>query len=125
MLTVVGSAAAAVALGAALKATGVVTPLGAEFLIPVAHDGPWRWDRCETPDNFREFRWEISVRSRDAEYQFGFSMFKFPGSKEGAGDLAELLKAGQASLWRLDSDGAGCLVEGASVCDGGRRRHRG
>jgi hypothetical protein len=115
VFALVGSAATAVALGAALQATGVVTPLGAEFLIPVAHDGPWRWARSETPDNVREFRWEISVKSRDAEYQFGFSMFKFPGSKEGAGNLAELLKAGQASMWRIVSDGAGSLVEGAKV----------
>jgi hypothetical protein len=115
VLTLVGSAAAAVALGAELQATGVVTPLVAEFLIPVAHEGPWRWARAHTPDNALEFRWELSVMSRDAEYQFGFSMFKFPGSKEGAGNLDELLKAGQASLWRIASDGGGSLVQGAKV----------
>jgi hypothetical protein len=98
-----------------LQSTGVVTALAAEFSIPVAHEGPWRWDRSETPDNALEFRWEVSVKSKDEEYQFGFSLFKFPGSKEGAGNLDELLKAGQASLWKIGSDGGGSLVQGASV----------
>ena len=93
----------------------MVTALVAEFFIPVAHEGPWRWARAETSDNALEFRWEISLKSRDAEYQFGFSMFKFPGSKERAGNLAELLKAGQASLWRIASHGGGSLVAGAKV----------
>jgi hypothetical protein len=115
VLALVGSAAAAIAVGAELQPTGVVTALVAEFSIPVVHEGPWRWARANTPDNNLEFRWELSVKGRDAEYQFGFSLFKYPGSKEGAGDLADLLKAGQASLWKIASDGGGSLVPGAIV----------
>src|SRR4249920_980473 len=91
VLALVGSAAAGIVLGADLQSTGVVTALAVEFSIPVAHEGPWRWDRSETPDNALEFRWEVSVESKDEEYQFGFSLFKFPGSKEGTGNLEELL----------------------------------
>ena len=114
-LTLVGSATAAVAVGAELQATGVVTPLGAEFSIPAAHEGPWRWARTTTLENALEYRWEVSVKNRAGEYQFGFSFYKFPESKEGVGTLSALLNAGQASLWKLESDGGASLVENARV----------
>jgi hypothetical protein len=119
----VGSAAAAIAFGAELRSTGVVTGQVAEFSIPVAHEGPWRWARAKTDDNVLEFAWEVSVKSSDGEYHFGFSLFKFPGAAEGAGNLGALLKAGQASLWKIEPDGGGSLVEGAMVsatADAGR-----
>ena len=123
VLTLVASAAAAIAFGAELRPTGVVTGLVAEFSIPVAHEEQWRWARARTSDNVLEFSWELSIKSSDGEYQFGFSLFKFPGVTEGAGNLDELLKAGQASLWKIGPDGAGSLVEGAMVsatADAGR-----
>ena len=113
-LTLVGSAAAAVAVGAELQATGVVTPRGAEFSFPAAHEGPWRWARTTTLDNALEFRWEVGLKNSAGEYQFGYSFHKFPGSKEGVGSLSALLNAGQASLWKLDSGGAS-LVKSARV----------
>jgi hypothetical protein len=119
----VGSAAAAIAFGAELRSTGVVTGQVAEFSIPVADEGPWRWARTKTDDNVLEFAWEVSVKSSDGEYHFGFSLFKFPGTAEGAGNLDELLRAGQASLWKIGPDGGGSLVEGAmvsSTADAGR-----
>ena len=119
----VGSAAAAIAFGAELRSTGVVTGQVAEFSIPVAHEGLWRWARAETGDNVLEFTWELGVKKSDGEYQFGFSLFKFPGAVEGTGNLDELLRAGQASLWKIGPDGGGSLVEGAmvsSTADAGR-----
>ncbi len=115
ILALAGSAAAAIAFGAELRSTGVVTGLVAEFSIPVAHEGPWRWARAKTRDNVLEFTWDVSVKGSDGEYQFGFSLFKFPGTAEGAGNLDELLRAGQASLWKMGPDGGGALVEGAMV----------
>ena len=123
ILALVGSAAAASAFGAELRYTGVVTGQVAEFSIPVAHEGPWRWARAKTGDNVLEFTWELGVKKSDGEYQFGFSLFKFPGTVEGAGNLDELLRAGQASLWKIGQDGGGTLVEGAMVsatADAGR-----
>ena len=105
----------AVAVGAEPQATGVVTALLAEFSIPAAHEGPWRWARATTPENALEFRWEISVKNRVGEYLFGFSFYKFPGSKEGGGNLSALLNAGQASLWKIESDGGASVVESANV----------
>ena len=62
-----------------------------------------------------EYEWQLDVKSKGEEYQFGFSFYKFPGSKERTGSLAELLKAGQASLWKMSPEGAGSAVEGARV----------
>ena len=115
-LTLIGSATAAVAVGAELQATGVVTPRGAEFSFPAAHEGPWRWARTTTLENDLEFGWEVSVKNRTGDYQFGFSFYKFPESKEEVGNLSALLNAGQASLWKLESDGrAFSLVKSARV----------
>jgi hypothetical protein len=99
---------------AGTQPTAVVTPRSAEFSIPVPHEGSWRWYRTTTPDNDLEYRWLIGVSSRGVEYELGFSLYKFPGSAEGVGDLAQLLKVGQASLWRRSPDG-GSLVAGATV----------
>ena len=97
------------------QATGVVTARSAEFSIPVTHNGLWRWNRTQTPDNDLEYRWQVAVSSQGVEYEFGFSLFKFPGSAEGVGDLAQLLKVGQASLWRRRPSDGGSLVTGAGV----------
>jgi hypothetical protein len=93
--------------------TAVVTARSAEFFIPVAHDGLWRWYRTTTPDNDLEYCWQIGVSSRGVEYELGFYLFKFPRSAEGVGDLAQLLKAGQGSLWRRHPADGGSVVTGA------------
>jgi hypothetical protein len=96
--------------------TAVVTARSAEFFIPVTHDRQWRWYRTTTPDNDLEYCWQVGVSSGGVEYELGFYLFKFPGSAEGVGDLAQLLKAGQASLWRRrDPDDGGSVVTGAGV----------
>ena len=123
ILALVGSAAAAIAFGPEPRSPVVVTGQVAEFSIPVTHEGPWRWARAKTLDNVLEFMWDLSVKSSDGEYQFGFSLFKFPGTAEGAGNLDELLRAGQASLWKIGPDGGGSLVGGTMVsatADAGR-----
>jgi len=114
---------ASAALDTQLPPTGVVTARVAEFSIPVAHNGPWRWDQTTTPDDYKEYGWEISVKSGSEEYEFGFSLFKLPGAKERVGDLARLLKAGQASLWKKEPSGGASVVPGArvSVSAGARR----
>ena len=52
---------------------------------------------------------------QDGEYQFGFSLFKYPGRKEETGSLKALLIAGQASLWKVDPDGGASMLRDANV----------
>ena len=101
--------------GAEPHATIEVSSRTAEFSFPVPRQKMWRWARAETTDNALEYRWEIVVRSGVGEYQFGFSLFKYPGSKEETGSLGALLNAGQASLWKLQPDGSGSLIKEAKV----------
>ena len=112
ILSVVPSAASH---GAELNSTIEVSSRTAEFSFPVARQQAWRWARAETADNALEYRWEIGIRSGGGEYQFGFSLFKYPGSKEETGSLGALLNAGQASLWKLQADGSGSLIKEAKV----------
>ena len=95
--------------------TAAVQAQVAEFSIPVANTRKWRWARRETADNTLEYRWEVGVTSGAESYRFGFSLFKFPGKKEGAGSLRHLLKAGQASVWRMERTGGGLVVREARV----------
>jgi hypothetical protein len=100
---------------AASSPSGLVTPACAEFSIPVSRGQRWHWARPTTRANASEFRWEIGVTTVYGEFQFGFSSFKYPGAKQGSGDLADLLKEGQASVWKRDPRGGLVLVRDASV----------
>jgi len=102
-------------LGAALKPVVVVTASSAEFSFPVPHQDSWHWGRSNTPENALEYRWELCVRGRGGEYQFGFSLYRFPKAKENGGSLEALLKAGQASIWKLEPDGGASVVADATV----------
>jgi len=107
--------AATPSLSAALKPVVVVTANSAEFSFPVPHQDLWRWGRAKTPENALEYRWELNVRGRGGEYQFGFSLYRFPKSKEETGSLGALLKEGQASIWKLEPDGGASVVADATV----------
>ena len=93
-------------------ASGVVSSTVAEFAIPVGDPGvgAWRWKRAETRDDGLEYRWGVRVTTGGQEYEFGFSLFKFPGAAEGSGSLEDLLRAGQASLWKLAPGRSGGTV---------------
>jgi hypothetical protein len=95
---------------------GVVSAVAAEFVLPIpAPDGEWAWCHTTTPDNVLEYRWMIRVGGADSEYEFGFSLFKFPGCREAHGSLDDLLAAGQANVWKLHADGGASVVDGAQV----------
>ena len=100
---------------AAASPSGVVTPTCAEFSIPVPRGQRWHWARPTTKPNASEFRWEIGVTTVYGEFQFGFASFKYPGAKEGSGDLADLLKEGQASVWKREPTVGAVVVREASV----------
>ena len=66
----------------------------------------------------REYTWQVSVKNGDATYEFGYSLFKKPGSHTQSGDLAALIKAGQESLWQVYKNGprrTGGVIRDAGV----------
>ena len=99
------------------KTTGTVAPNLAEFKIPFEKpaDGMWSWNRAETSDNDCEYMWQVAVPSRSGRYSFGFYLYKAPGSKPARGELQDLFKAGQASVFKEDAQGRGDLIDDAKV----------
>ena len=99
------------------KTIGFVAPNLVEFRIPLEQpaSATWNWNRAETPDNDGEYTWQVAVPNADGRYSFGFYLYKLPGSKSAHGDLQALLKAGQTSVFREDSEGRGNEIQKAFV----------
>lgn len=99
------------------KTVGTVAPNLVEFKIPLEQtaDATWNWNRAETHDNDGEYTWQVAVPNTGGRYSFGFYLYKLPGSKPAHGDLSALLKAGQMSVFREDSEGRGNEIQNASV----------
>ena len=99
------------------KSTGTVTASTAEFRIPLQQQANqvWTWNRADTPDNDNEYSWTVTAKGEAAQYSFGFYLYKFPGSHESQGQLKDLLKAGQNSVFKEDSEGRGAMLPGAKV----------
>jgi hypothetical protein len=99
------------------KSTGIVTSSTAEFRIPLTHptSGVWTWYRAMTDDNALEYSWEVSVGDGGGSHDFGFYLYKFPGSHEKQGQLQELLRAGQMSAFQSSAEGQGRILPDAKV----------
>lgn len=99
------------------KSTGAVTATAAEFKIPLQRpaNGVWIWNRADTPDNAGEYSWTVTAKNGSAQYSFGFYLYKFPGSREARGQVQDLLKAGQASVFKEDAEGRGEMLRDAKV----------
>jgi hypothetical protein len=99
------------------KSTGIVTSSTAEFRIPLTRptSGVWTWYRPATQDNALEYSWEVSVSNGVGSYEFGFYLYKFPGSNEKQGQLQELLRAGQMSAFESSAEGQGKILPDAKV----------
>ncbi len=97
--------------------TGAVTATTAEFKIPIQQpaDGVWIWNRADTPDNASEYSWTITAKNGTAQYSFGFYLYKYPGSREARGQIQDLLKTGQASVFKEDAEGRGQMLPDAKV----------
>ena len=80
--------------------TAVVKADEAQFTLPVPQRPEWKWRRPETRDNAQEYRMDVSVKSGEIDYTFGFYLWKRAGSKPGTGSFSELLKAGQKERLR-------------------------
>jgi hypothetical protein len=90
----------------------------AKFIIPVGRKDQWEWFLDTTRDNLREYTWQVSVKNGEETYEFGYSLFKRPGSQPQSGDLAALIKAGQESLWHVYKNGprrSGGIIRNAGV----------
>ena len=98
-------------------ATGTVTATNAEFRIPFQQPtgGVWTWNRADTPDNASEYTWTVTAKNGNAQYSFGFYLHKYPGSREGRGQIQDLLRAGQASVFKEDAEGRGEMLPDARV----------
>lgn len=99
------------------KPIGTVTATAAEFKIPLQRpaNGVWIWNRTGTPENAGEYSWTVTAKSGTGQYSFGFYLYKFPGSHETRGQVQDLLKAGQTSVFKVDAEGQGELLPDAKV----------
>ncbi|WP_348264501.1 hypothetical protein P8935_08190 [Telmatobacter sp. DSM 110680] len=99
------------------KTVGTVSPNLVEFRIPLEQpaNATWDWNRAETPDNDGEYTWQVAVSNGSSRYAFGFYLYKLPGSKPAHGDLHALFKAGQASVFKENTEGSGDMVQNAKV----------
>jgi hypothetical protein len=99
------------------KSMGTVTPTAAEFKIPLQPpaNAVWTWNRADTPDNAGEYSWTVTAKNGTAQYSFGFYLYKLPGSREARGQIQDLLKAGQASVFKEDAEGRGEILPDATV----------
>jgi hypothetical protein len=93
----------------------------ASFIFPISGAGPYRWFQSTTDDNEREYTWELSLSTTNANYNFGVYLFKFPASTPQEGTLKKLIKIAQYSVWsRGENDNLKViedLVIDASVID--------
>jgi hypothetical protein len=100
-----------------IKSSGIVTSSSAEFRIPLTRPTPgvWTWYAAATKDNALEYSWEMSVGNGGGSYDFGFYLYKFPGSHETHGRLEDLLLAGQMSAWESNVEGQGKILREAKI----------
>ena len=96
---------------------GTVTTNTAEFRIPLERpaNGLWIWNRADTPDNANEYSWTVTATNGSAQYSFGFFLYKSPESHEAQGQVQDLLKAGQSSVFKEDAEGRGGMLPNAKV----------
>jgi hypothetical protein len=107
----------AVALGSSVAAAQdahvTVTPTAVRVVVPVEWSA-FRWNVPATPDDALEYEWQVAVTNGDRHYEFGFSLFKRAEARPRTGDLADLLRAGQATAWQL-TDTGGVALSGWDV----------
>ncbi len=85
--------------------SAIVNNAEARFVFPLPPQPEWHWFQEATPDNQQEYMWQIRVKNGNVTYEFGYSLFKYPGRRPQKGDLGALLKAGQATLWEVERQG--------------------
>ena len=108
---------AAQRVGTAGQPTATVSATDARLVIPVARAARWQWYRSTTPQDYREYAWEFVVAAPFGEgaartYRFGSYLFKPTGATPASGALADLLAAGQATVWEPTASGGSAAAWG-------------
>lgn len=88
-----------------LKWVANVSDAEASFTFPSTRREQWSWYNHETPDNWREYGWDVMIGDHKSGYHFGPALFKPADSKKTTGSFSDLLKACQHDLWRVSEDG--------------------
>jgi hypothetical protein len=57
----------------------------------------------------------VSVRNNGITYYFGFYMWKYPGSKPQEGDLKDLVRGGQSSLFENKDPHHNVIIKNAGI----------
>jgi hypothetical protein len=95
--------------------TATVTEREARFVFEIPERTEWTWNGTRTPDNGLGYGWRAEIRNDGKVYEVGFSQFKFPGARPARGDLASLIRAGQATIWLRGSDRSSTVVDDARL----------
>lgn len=70
------------------------------FKAPINLQETYKYYKKSTPDNVLEYNCDISL----GRFRFGFSLFKYPGSKEQMGSIEHVLRRGQSTIWLREGD---------------------
>ena len=71
----------------------------AAFIFPIIEEDQWVWFRRETEDNALEYSWEVILPGQKQSLKFGAFLFKYPGEKEKAGTLRQLITETQWTVF--------------------------
>ena len=58
---------------------------------------------------------DVSVTNEGRQYNFGFYLWKFPGARPQSGDLAELIRTGQASVFERGAPNRNVVIRDAGI----------
>jgi hypothetical protein len=95
--------------------TALVTKNEAKFVLPVPDRPEWKWRRPETADNMQEYRMDVAVENEGRKFAFGFYIWKRAGSEPQSGNLADLIRAGQKSVFGRTPQGMNSIIREAGI----------
>ena len=96
-------------------ATAEVTSDKATFTIPVEKRSVWLWHLESTPFDAFEYSWEVSPKGISDISSFGLSVWKNGNQPPEQGNLSQLIRAGQGSIWAPTPAGGGRLIGSVTV----------
>jgi voltage-gated potassium channel Kch len=96
-------------------ATAEVTSDKATFTIPVEKRSVWHWHVKSTPFDAFEYSWEVSPKGISEISSFGLSVWKNGNQSPEQGNLSQLIRAGQGSIWAPTPAGGGRLIGNVTV----------
>lgn len=95
--------------------TAFVSKKEARFVFPVPVRSEWKWRQPETKDNMQEYRMDVGVENEGRKYSFGFYLWKRAGATPASGSFADLIRAGQKSVFGRTSAGMNSIIRDAGI----------